>query len=59
LESDPTQGTGAVKALDRFALDRKIHAAGWNFFFNGRGSEGKLFSVRSRQKYQKALKRFV
>jgi len=22
-----------VKALDGFALDRKIRAAGWNFFF--------------------------
>src|SRR5579864_2670578 len=24
---------GVVQGLDGFALDRKIHAAGWNFFF--------------------------
>jgi len=37
LESDPYSGNWSlVKALDRFALDRKIHAAGWNFFFMAR-----------------------
>jgi len=34
LESEPYSGNwSVVKALDSFALDRKIHAAGWNFFF--------------------------
>ena len=34
LESEPCSGNWSlVKALDSFALDRKIHAAGWNFFF--------------------------
>jgi hypothetical protein len=32
LQSEPYRRTGA-KALDGFALDRKIHAAGWNCFF--------------------------
>jgi len=34
LESEPYSGRwSVVKALDGFALDRKIRAAGWNFFF--------------------------
>ena len=34
LESEPCSGSWSVlKVLDGFALDRKIHAAGWNFFF--------------------------
>jgi hypothetical protein len=34
LESEPYSGNWSlVKVLGGFALDRKIHAAGWNFFF--------------------------
>jgi hypothetical protein len=34
LEREPYSGQwSVVKALDGFALDRKIRAAGWNFFF--------------------------
>jgi hypothetical protein len=34
LESEPCTGSWSVlKVLDSYALDRKIHAAGWNFFF--------------------------
>ena len=34
LESESYSGHwSVVKALDGFALDRKIRAAGWNFFF--------------------------
>ena len=34
LESEPCSGEWSLlKVLDGFALDRKIHAAGWNFFF--------------------------
>ena len=34
VESEPCSGNWRrVKDLDGFALDRKIHAAGWNFFF--------------------------
>ena len=34
LESEPYSGQWTLlKALDVCALDRKIHAAGWNFFF--------------------------
>ena len=34
LMSEPFSGKWCtVQGLDGFALDRKIHAAGWNFFF--------------------------
>jgi hypothetical protein len=34
LQNEPYSATWElVKALDGLALDRKIHAAGWNFFF--------------------------
>jgi hypothetical protein len=34
LESEPYFGNwGVVKLSDSSALDRKIHATGWNFFF--------------------------
>ncbi|MGA8152162.1 MAG: hypothetical protein WB952_14505 [Terriglobales bacterium] len=34
LESEPYSGKwGVVKVFDGLALDRKIRAAGWNFFF--------------------------
>ncbi|MGC1647427.1 MAG: hypothetical protein WA741_16540 [Candidatus Sulfotelmatobacter sp.] len=34
LESEPCSGSWSVlKVLDSFALDHKIHAAGWIFFF--------------------------
>jgi hypothetical protein len=34
-----------VKVPDAFTLDRKIHAAGWNFFF--RAAEVPMCPVRS------------
>lgn len=34
LETAPCSGNWSlVKVLDGFTLDRKIHAAGWNFFY--------------------------
>jgi hypothetical protein len=34
LESEPYSGKWSlVNTRDSFALDREIHAAGWNFFF--------------------------
>ena len=34
LESEPYSGNlSLIKGLDGFSLDRKIHTAGWNFFF--------------------------
>lgn len=60
LESDPCSGKwSVVRGLDGFALDRKIHAAGWNFFFMA--AEVKVISLGSSgaAKVLSALKRIL
>jgi hypothetical protein len=60
LESEPYSGRwSVVKALDGFALDRKIRAAGWNFFFIA--SEVKVMFLGSlgAKKIQHALNRIL
>jgi hypothetical protein len=60
LESEPYSGQWTLlKALDVCALDRKIHAAGWNFFFMA--SEVKVIFLGSlgAAKVQHALKRIL
>ena len=60
LESESYSGHwNVVKALDGFALDRKIRAAGWNFFFIA--SEVKVVFLGSlgAKKIQHALHRIL
>ncbi len=60
LESESYSGHwSVVKALDGFALDRKIRAAGWNFFFIA--SEVKVMFLGSlgAKKIQHALHRIL
>jgi hypothetical protein len=60
LESEPYSGEWALlKALDVFALDRKIHAAGWNFFFMATEVKVMFFGSLGAAKVQNALKRIV
>ena len=60
LESEPCLGSwSAVKALDGFALDRKIHAAGWNFFFMAAEVKVMFIGALGTKKMQKALKRIL
>ncbi|MBZ5706999.1 MAG: hypothetical protein LAN63_16760 [Acidobacteriia bacterium] len=60
LESEPYSGKWSVlKGLDGFALDRKIHAAGWNFFFMAAEAKVMFFGVIRAQKVQDALKRIL
>ena len=60
LESEPYFGNwGVVKTLDGFALDRKIHAAGWNFFFMAAEVRVMFFGALGAQKVQNALKRIL
>src|ERR1700682_2272485 len=48
LESGPYSGQwSVVKGLDGFALDRKIRAAGWNFFFIASEVKVMFFGSRS------------
>jgi hypothetical protein len=48
-----------VKALDSFALDRKIHAAGWNFFFMAAEVKAMFFGALGAEKIQNALRRIL
>ena len=58
LESEPYSGNwSVVKAMDGFALDRKIHAAGWNFFFMAEEVKATVFGSLAAKSIQKALKR--
>jgi len=58
LETEPCSGNWSlVKALDGFALDRKIHAAGWNFFFMAAEVKVMFFGALGAKKIQNALQR--
>jgi hypothetical protein len=58
LESEPYLGNWSViKALDGFALDKKIRAAGWNFFFLAEEVKVMFFGAIRAAKVQDALKR--
>src|SRR5271157_6557444 len=60
LESEPWSGDWrVVKGLDGFALDRKIHAAGWNFFFMAAEVKVMFFGALGTKKIQNALKRIL
>ncbi len=60
LESEPCSGNwSVVRALDGFALDRKIHAAGWNFFFMAAEVRVMFFGSLKVAKIQNALKRLL
>ena len=60
LESEPYLGNWSVlKALDGFAVDDKIHAAGWNFFFMAAETKVMFLGGIGAQKIQNALKRIL
>jgi hypothetical protein len=55
LETAPCSGNWSlVKVLDGFALDRKIHAAGWSFFFMAAEVKVMFFGAPGAQKIQNA-----
>ena len=60
LESEPYSGNwNLVKVLDGFALDRKIRASGWNFFFMAAEEKAMFFGAPGVEKIQDALKRIL
>jgi hypothetical protein len=60
IESEPYSTTwSVVKALNGFALERKIHAAGWNFFFMAAEVNVMFWGVRGPDKVHKALTRIM
>lgn len=60
IGSEPYSGQwGVVKAGDGFDLDRKIHAAGWNFFFMAAEVNVMFWGARRTDKIQNALTRIM
>src|SRR5438552_616870 len=60
LQSEPYSGNWSlVKTLDSFALDRKIHAAGWNLFFMAAEVKVMFFGALGAKKIQNAVKRIL
>ena len=60
LESEPYSGNwNLVKVLDGFALDRKIRASGWNFFFMAAEEKAMFFGAPGAKKIENALKRIL
>jgi hypothetical protein len=60
LESEPCSAEWSLlKVLDGFALDHKIHAAGWNFFFMATEVRVMFFGSMESAKIQNALKRIL
>lgn len=59
-ESEPYWGRwNVVKALDGFALDRKIRAAGWNFFFIASEVKVMFFGAIGAKRIERALGRIL
>ncbi len=61
FETEPGLGEWSmVKAApDAFTLDRKVHAAGWNFFFMAAEIKAMFFGSLTPAKVRSALKRIV
>jgi len=60
LKGEPYSGKWSlVNTPDSFALDRKIHAAGWNFFFMATKVKVMFFGALGAKKIQNALKRIL
>jgi hypothetical protein len=60
LETEPSFGEWSiVKVTDAFAMDRKIHAVGWNFFFMATEVKTMFLGFLAQKKIQSALKRIV
>jgi hypothetical protein len=60
LETSPCSGSwSTVEGFDGPAIDRKIHAAGWNFFFMAAEIKVMFFGAVGAAKIQSALRRIV
>ena len=60
LESEScSESWSQVKMLDGISLDRKIHAAGWNFFFMAAEVKVRFFGALGATKMQSALRRIL
>ena len=59
FEPEPRLGEWSMARVDALTLDRKIHGAGWNFFFMAAEVRTMFFGSVSASKVQGALKRIL
>jgi hypothetical protein len=59
FEPEPRLGEWGMARVDAFTLDRKIHAAGWNFFFMAAEVKTTFLGSLRAAKLQSALKRIL
>jgi hypothetical protein len=60
FESEPcATGWRLVKDLDGYGLDRKIHEAGWNFFYMAGEIKTMVFGFEGQKKVRRAVKRIL
>jgi hypothetical protein len=60
LASEPYSGKwSVVQGLDGFAMDRKIHAAGWNFFFMAAEVKVMFFGSLETARLRNAVRRIL
>jgi hypothetical protein len=60
LQSEPYSANwGVVQTLDGLALDRKVHAAGWNFFFMAAQVKVMFFGAIEAEKIHNAVQRML
>jgi hypothetical protein len=60
LESEPSSGGWSlIDKPDGISLDRKIHTAGWNFFFMAAEIKVSFFGAIGAAKIQNALRRIL
>ena len=60
IESEPYSGSwSVVKALNGFGLERKVQAAGWNFFFMAAEVHVMFLGARGADRIHKALTRIL
>ena len=60
LESEPYSGAwSTVTDFNSFALDRKIHAAGWNFFFMAAEMKAVFFGAIGVGRIKQAIERIL
>jgi hypothetical protein len=60
LATEPYSGKwGVIQGLDGFAMDRKIHAAGWNFFFMAAAVKVMFFGSLGETRIRNAVRRIL
>lgn len=60
FESEPySPGWRSVKGLDGYAMDRKTHDAGWNFFYMAGESTATVFGGEGQETLRRATKQIL